>query len=281
MGVNGSGDFEVTSPEQITNDTCSSRDQQSADFGAEPAANENGKSRQTRILETKHYIRTKVRDDWSWPEPDSRHDVPPDENVSVWRERESDVEETERVAWPNASQDKVQTSPLHQAEHLARRRERREQLMSEVQYNTGLCTWLKRRDAWTRARYLPLDHNMDLFQAEPATELESPKRYMRTCLVPQSAPLLPDHHFLRRNIKASAYQSLYTKIVVQSQTPTIPINLCDMMSAIVQGWKADGEWPPGILGPSHTPPRSSRSVKRSKALHRVKRALEVVLDPPT
>ncbi|PWY74399.1 hypothetical protein BO70DRAFT_389017 [Aspergillus heteromorphus CBS 117.55] len=34
------------------------------------------------------------------------------------------------------------------------------------------------------------------------------------------------------------------KVVVQGLTPTVPINLADVTKAMVQGWKADGQWPP-------------------------------------
>jgi hypothetical protein len=49
---------------------------------------------------------------------------------------------------------------------------------------------------------------------------------------------------MRATITPSIYPSIYSKVVVQALTPTIPINLSDITKALVQGWKADGEWPP-------------------------------------
>ncbi|KAJ5773035.1 hypothetical protein N7457_007931 [Penicillium paradoxum] len=33
-------------------------------------------------------------------------------------------------------------------------------------------------------------------------------------------------------------------VVVQGMTPTVPVNLAHLTKAMVQGWKADGQWPP-------------------------------------
>lgn len=40
------------------------------------------------------------------------------------------------------------------------------------------------------------------------------------------------------------YPEIYTKIILQSRTPSVPINLQALVNALVQGWKDDGEWPP-------------------------------------
>ncbi|KXT03996.1 hypothetical protein AC578_9264, partial [Pseudocercospora eumusae] len=62
-------------------------------------------------------------------------------------------------------------------------------------------------------------------------------------LVPIAPPLLPNHP-IRRRINHNMYPEIYTKIILQSRTPSIPINLCTLIKALVQGWKDDGEWPP-------------------------------------
>ncbi|KAK2790302.1 hypothetical protein FQN53_000068 [Emmonsiellopsis sp. PD_33] len=63
-------------------------------------------------------------------------------------------------------------------------------------------------------------------------------------LVPLVTPLLPATNPIRASIKPTLYPSIYSKVVIQSLTPAIPINLSDVTKALVQGWKADGEWPP-------------------------------------
>ncbi|KXT10694.1 hypothetical protein AC579_5057 [Pseudocercospora musae] len=62
-------------------------------------------------------------------------------------------------------------------------------------------------------------------------------------LVPIAPPLLPNHP-IRRRINRNMYPEIYTKIILQSRTPSIPINLLTLIKALVQGWKDDGEWPP-------------------------------------
>ncbi|BDD60805.1 hypothetical protein MPDQ_002707 [Monascus purpureus] len=63
-------------------------------------------------------------------------------------------------------------------------------------------------------------------------------------LIPIAPPILPTDHPIRASINPSLYPSIYSKVVVQGLTPTVPINLSDMTHALVQGWKADGQWPP-------------------------------------
>ncbi|KAK4547877.1 hypothetical protein LTR36_010596 [Oleoguttula mirabilis] len=72
-------------------------------------------------------------------------------------------------------------------------------------------------------------------------------------LLPIPPPLLPNHP-IRRRITAVQHPEIYAKIVQQARTPSVPINLRTLVAALVQGWKADGEWPPkpaaGGLEPS-------------------------------
>jgi hypothetical protein len=49
---------------------------------------------------------------------------------------------------------------------------------------------------------------------------------------------------IRASITPAMFPSIYSKVVIQGLTPTVPINLADMTKAMVQGWKADGQWPP-------------------------------------
>jgi hypothetical protein len=72
----------------------------------------------------------------------------------------------------------------------------------------------------------------------PASVDESP------VLLPVYAPLIPSSNPIRASIKPSMYAAIYSKVVVQGLTPTVPIPLPQMVAALVQGWKAEGNWPP-------------------------------------
>lgn len=71
------------------------------------------------------------------------------------------------------------------------------------------------------------------------------------------------------------YPEIYNKIILQSRTPSIPINLLTLINALVQGWKDDGEWPPkpGPLEKSFTRKKGGDGSLRSgvKAVGRVLR----------
>ncbi|CAK4033543.1 Hypothetical predicted protein [Lecanosticta acicola] len=62
-------------------------------------------------------------------------------------------------------------------------------------------------------------------------------------LVPIAPCILPNHP-IRRKITPNMYPEIYTKIILQSRTPSVPINLQALVKALIQGWKDDGEWPP-------------------------------------
>ncbi|KAJ5702204.1 hypothetical protein N7488_009752 [Penicillium malachiteum] len=63
-------------------------------------------------------------------------------------------------------------------------------------------------------------------------------------LIPVAPPFLAPDNPVRATITPTIYPSIYTKVVVQGMTPTVPVNLADLTKAMVQGWKADGQWPP-------------------------------------
>ncbi|KAI4177396.1 MAG: hypothetical protein LQ343_000376 [Gyalolechia ehrenbergii] len=80
------------------------------------------------------------------------------------------------------------------------------------------------------------------FLSQPASNMSDTES---TILVPLAPPLLPptDHPDLGE-ITPAIYPTIYSKCVIQSVTPSFPINLKDMVGSLVQGWKEDGEWPP-------------------------------------
>ncbi|PLB55721.1 hypothetical protein P170DRAFT_337662, partial [Aspergillus steynii IBT 23096] len=62
--------------------------------------------------------------------------------------------------------------------------------------------------------------------------------------IPVAPSLISNSNPIRAAITPTMYPSIYSKVVVQGLTPTVPINLADVTKAMVQGWKADGQWPP-------------------------------------
>lgn len=63
-------------------------------------------------------------------------------------------------------------------------------------------------------------------------------------LIPVVPSMIATTNPIRASITPAMYPSIYSKVVVQGLTPTVPINLADVTKAMVQGWKADGQWPP-------------------------------------
>ncbi|KAG8627005.1 hypothetical protein KVT40_004488 [Elsinoe batatas] len=71
-----------------------------------------------------------------------------------------------------------------------------------------------------------------------------------TIMIPIPPPLLPNHP-IRAKIGTSAYSEIYSKIILQARTPTVPINLSHITKSLVRGWIEEGNWPPkqGVLEP--------------------------------
>ncbi|KAL2886572.1 mitochondrial AAA ATPase [Ceratocystis lukuohia] len=80
-------------------------------------------------------------------------------------------------------------------------------------------------------------------------------------LLPVAPPLLPPQNPMRASISPKLYLALYDRTIIQSMTPSCPINLSDMLPACVAGWMRDGEWPPKTAPPpSPAPARSSKTT---------------------
>ena len=71
--------------------------------------------------------------------------------------------------------------------------------------------------------------------------LENP---LNRTLVPLAPPIFQPDNVVRASITPATYPSIYSKIVIQGLTPTVPINLHDIVGALVKGWKDNDEWPP-------------------------------------
>ena len=79
---------------------------------------------------------------------------------------------------------------------------------------------------------------------EDQTEKEKVEEELDEPLCPVAPPFISNDNPIRATINPSIYPSIYTKVVVQGMTPTVPVNLAHLTKAMVQGWKADGQWPP-------------------------------------
>lgn len=248
------------------------------------------------IRAAKVQIRENVREDWRWPPSDSQ--LPNSRCTSIetqWRERESDsslspspLPEEEELS-PRANPYRFDSPDSLLEVKGTKKRKRHNALQEELGYNTGLHTFMQRRDAWTGAIPMPQspldsaaeDESSDSIVAGSGSDdsdlsslSTSTSNLSTTCnvgkpiiapsqefptlrpgeqqlgklsppiLVPLPPPLLPPTNPIRAAISPSTYPSIYSKIVVQGLSPTIPVNLKDVVCAMVDGWKKDGEWPP-------------------------------------
>lgn len=186
---------------------------------------------------------------------------------------------------------------------LARKRKRKELLEEEMLWNDGLNHWTIRRDAWcvakTAEQVLELESRQgEEAKADSASATASVGSTPRTStssaasaqaaststtatspdantslagmsvappshmLVPVMAKILPNHP-IRKKMSPNMYPEIYSKLIVQARTPSVPINLSNMIWALVQGWIDDGEWPPkpGPIEKSLTKKKGHGGVK--------------------
>ncbi|PLB40212.1 DUF4050 domain-containing protein [Aspergillus candidus] len=83
-------------------------------------------------------------------------------------------------------------------------------------------------------------------------------------VIPVVPSLISTTNPIRASITPAMYPSIYSKVVVQGLTPTVPINLADVTKSMVQGWKSDGQWPPKptniVLQDDATVPRARDEI---------------------
>lgn len=84
----------------------------------------------------------------------------------------------------------------------------------------------------------------DSTDEDEASEEEEEEEELDEPLIPVAPPFISSTNPIRATIGPPIYPSIYTKVVVQGMTPTVPVNLAHLTKAMVQGWKADGQWPP-------------------------------------
>ena len=176
-----------------------------------------------------------------------------------------------------------------------RRKRKRKEMEEELRYNTGLCFFQRRRNAWTGAVPMPSHpHDEGVGKGKelklatssdsspvrtPTSAVSDPAAATTTAmegletqqdpisqwippwhastfsppedpssltnvLISVAPPLVPPSNPVRISLANRSHSELYTKIVRDSRTPAIPVNLADMTRIIVQGWKDEGNWPP-------------------------------------
>ncbi|KAL8772493.1 MAG: hypothetical protein Q9209_002445 [Squamulea sp. 1 TL-2023] len=110
------------------------------------------------------------------------------------------------------------------------------------------------------------------YSACPTTE--QPSITLTETFVPIAPALLSpkDHPFLTP-ITPALYPTLYSKCIVQSITPSYPINLSHIVRSLVQGWKDEGEWPP-----KSTVPEDGKARGRKGSLRGKMRALRIEME---
>ena len=207
----------------------------------------------------KHELQSRLRSDWVYPPLSSQPSSPIISTGSPikWRPRDSDsssqTPSSPHLTSPEAPSDPYKYENPDSFAHLVlnRKHERHTRLQDEMSWNEGLAIFVHRRDTWSGARELPpLDSgpsdagyiSPNCFTTGttlPASSSSSPI----SPVVPVAPPFLASNP-LRASINASAYPVLYSKIVIQGLTPKVPVNLSDMVRALVEGWKSEGEWPP-------------------------------------
>ncbi|MCJ1260678.1 hypothetical protein MMC22_000540 [Lobaria immixta] len=230
----------------------------------------------------KREILTNVRTDWTWPPSSSPADLPPTSRLTPttqYRARDSDSDSPPSpspppskfsLAAPVINPYKYENPDSLGLSMQVRRRKRHRRLRKEMDWNDGLATFIQRRDAWTGARVFPQNQGTDsiplekgdLNGSEPmiaAMALSSPgspssSRSSRSSspvtslesapMIPMPPPLLSSTHPARAAVTPSAYPVIYSRVVTQGSTPGVPINLSDVVRALVQGWKENGDWPP-------------------------------------
>jgi len=175
----------------------------------------------------------------------------------------------------------------------ARKRRRKARLEEEMSWNIGLAHFSAQRNAWTGARVIP-DHETKVDNSVSSKASDGASRSSdgssqrsdihstrhddipgtvavaedATVSIPVAPRLLPDHP-IRAKIGSSSYGEIYSKIVVQGRTPSIPVNLQDMTNALVHGWKEEGNWPPQVAlsEPSVGRKKEGEAVGQAKHPH--------------
>lgn len=187
-------------------------------------------------------------------------------STSAPQERDRpDLDPLARDVYKFDNPDDVSLSIKTEAQY--RRRKRRQALDEELTWNISLRHWTRQRDAWTggRARLVSQEKqpNSHVHCESPveyppissqSTQLHNVKTKSQPSFdiieeVPLAPPILSPQNAIRAATGPVAYSQIYSKVVLKSLSPTVPINLRHMTAALVEGWKENGEWPPRATVP--------------------------------
>lgn len=260
----------------------------------------------------KRRIMSLVRDDWTYPsiEIKTNSNYSRRDPITFRRREESpsdgDVYSSTPRRRSNADPYKFDSPDAVGTLVIERKRKRRQALEEELTWNEGFRHWTLQRDAWTGAMkgstekkphgqaVTKISSNMGgrhgsdstdgssswpLSQgstgAEVSTSIDSVDSIdaIQDIWLPIFPPLIAEDNLLRARIKPSSYPTIYSKVVIQSLTPNVPIPLNHMISALVEGWKAEGNWPPQPSGPAAT--TDIKTGKGSSAFSRWRKEQEL------
>ncbi|KAI0997819.1 hypothetical protein K3495_g10372 [Podosphaera aphanis] len=260
-----------------------------SDYEADLTNQDRAKQR----LAVRRYLSLKVKNNWSfpWPKPPS----PPTPNPSSlgttapldgktfedsqieWKERDEWLSET-TVSGNDTSEEQASESspksPSSRKTSILYRRKRRlkEELAKEMTWNDGLCCFTARRDAWTGARITSKleptiistscsDIILSDSEANEKNNEDTEENLVEELIeIPIAPPLIPAENYLRSCITPRMYNTVYDKVIMNSITPTCPINLMHITRSCVQGWKRDGQWPPASSGLIESPLQERQSI---------------------
>ncbi|RMD44666.1 hypothetical protein DV735_g488, partial [Chaetothyriales sp. CBS 134920] len=134
-----------------------------------------------------------------------------------------------------------------------RRRKRRKLVSDDAVFNDGLRNWLRTVDSvpFSASSISEASHErgiQDTSSTTPTSADDIPQNSQATAAGRKRGEEKKAEkkavHTLRSRIQPLAYPVIYSKVVVQSLTPNIPIPLTHMIKILVEGWKAEGNWPP-------------------------------------
>ncbi|TQS39256.1 hypothetical protein Golomagni_00222 [Golovinomyces magnicellulatus] len=217
------------------------------------------------------YLANKIRNDWIFDWPPKPEELligsqasitsgEDDDNLSEedeWKEREEWLSNASELG-DNQDTLMSETDPENGKNIFnklsAFRRRQKESLLQELTWNDGLRCFIARRNAWTCARvrhkpvptYSPEKPPSNSLKEATDDEIkqDGDKLEMEEVIeIPIGRPILPAENLVRSSITPRSYSFIYDKVVLNSVTPTCPINLRDIIQSCIQGWKRDGQWP--------------------------------------
>ena len=201
------------------------------------------------------HIRSKLREDWTWPPTSSTPDALDSLEESLeWRERDSDSDSSlaSTPQDPNLDPYKYDSPDSLNQPVLIMKCKRKRRLREEMEWNEGLRTYVERRDAWAGAKKRPTTpppafkspFESPYSTARPPTNNSTSLPPSPRTFIPIALPVLPPDHPIRSAVQPAVYPQIYSAIVIKGLVPTVPVNLQDLINSLVAGWKKDGEWPP-------------------------------------